>query len=160
MIITKICFVSWSNRLNPENKSQADIFTLKYAIFPTHDPSLEHWFLLVASMQERKILYIDSLYDVDRGLEYAKWLQSYIFAEYKARHDDMDMPQDEQDKWTVECVNGNDASQQGNGFDCGMYASAFAYCLLHDLPTITFAQGDMNALRMKFVYCILQESKN
>lgn len=153
-------FRSWTNRMNRDENHihrddwSGDIFSLNFAFYPANIE--EHWFLLAASMQEKTIFYVDSLFNNDRASRYTLMLKEYFFGEYKHRHGN-DMSQEEKNEWKITYM--VCARQQENGYDCGMFTCAYAYCLLHGLSPTTVVQSDMDALRMQFIYCILQEGK-
>lgn len=48
--------------------------------------------------------------------------------------------------------------QQGNGFDCGCFASTFAYLLSEDLPIKYASQADMPAFRQRLVMSIVKKA--
>jgi len=47
---------------------------------------------------------------------------------------------------------------QKNGYDCGVFLCAYAYCVCHDLPIETFTQRHMSFFRRHILLSVSQGS--
>ena len=112
-----------------------------------------HWVLVIALMQERRILFRDAL--GNEGRKYVCAVFEYVMEEMQARKGHV-MSKEEQDEWVLEFEVPGDSPKQDNGFDCGMFVCMYADYMLQDLPE-QFTQQDMPMLRGKFCYCILTQ---
>ncbi len=68
------------------------------------------------------------------------------------------MTDEDKSEWKLERV--VQYHTQMNPYDCGMYACAYAYCILFDQdhPDVYFAQKDIDELRLKFTFSILHSN--
>jgi Ulp1 family protease len=111
-----------------------------------------HWTLVIALMQEKRILYRDALRGA--GHKYVSAIKQYLIDEMRVKRG-VTMTQAEQDEWVVEPLPPAESpGQQENGFDCGMFVCMYADYMLQNLPE-EFLQVDMPMLRQKICYCIL-----
>jgi Ulp1 family protease len=110
---------------------------------------------MVLEMQQKRILYIDSIYNPERGLKIGNLLKLCIFKAYKKIYAE-EMSIIDKSKWKIELVV---ASQQSNSYDCGMLTGANAYCLIRGLSITTFQTSDMKDLRMQLTNRILENGK-
>jgi Ulp1 family protease len=113
-----------------------------------------HWTLVIALMQEKRILYRDSF--GNGGHIYTDAIKRYIVDEMREKRGHT-MTQAEQDEWVVEPLPPVHSPRQNNGFDCGTFVCMYADFLLQNLPE-QFSQEDMPMLRLKICYCILTGS--
>ena len=127
-----------------------DIFDMEKIFFPINI-SNHHWVLVIALMQERRIIFRDAL--GAEGQKYVCVVFGYIIEEMKTRKGHV-MLQEEQDEWVLEFEVPGDSPRQDNGFDCGMFVCMYADYMLQDLPE-QFNQQNMPMLRGKFCYCVL-----
>ena len=105
-------------RCDPEGKKRVDVFAMEAVFFPINIGDA-HWTLCYALPQEKRIVYLDSM-----GASGRKILNT-IFTYFKEEHKDKkgyELP--DQDKWFLESP-GATIPQQGNGSDCGVFASTF-----------------------------------
>lgn len=149
------------------NVPGGDIFNLKYLFFPININN-QHWACIVVYMEEKRIRYCDSLgagrassrsssrdYHEQKQKEKMIWVLCYLKAEYKAKKS-QDMP-DESD-WNLEtCIHPNDAPQQDNTNDCGVFVCMFCEFVLNDC-TLCFNQEMINQgqWRKKIILRILE----
>ena len=131
------------------------MFNFNLVICPTHELNLQHWYLMVLEMQQKRILYIDSINNQERGLKIGNLLKLCIFKAYKKIHEE-EMSSIDKAKWKIEVVV---PSQQSNSYDCGMLTGANAYCLISELSITTFRTSDMKNLRMQLTNRILENGK-
>lgn len=143
------------------------IFNLKYLFFPITINN-KHWACIVVYMEEKRIRYCDSLgagraslrsssrdYHEQQQKKKINWVLCYLKAEYKAKKS-QDMP-DEFD-WNLEtCINPNDAPQQDNINDCGVFVCMFCEFVLNGC-TLCFSQEMINQgqWRKKIILRILE----
>ena len=110
-----------------------------------------HWVLVIALMQQKRILYRDAL--KRKGEQYTAAIMKYLCDEALNKLG-LAMTQEEQDLWDVQPFPPLKSPQQQNGFDCGMFVCMYADYMLQDLPE-QFGQQDMPMLRRKICYCVL-----
>jgi len=110
-----------------------------------------HWVLVIALMQQKRILYRDAL--GGNGQKYTSAIMQYLGDEMREKLGIV-MTQEEQAQWNVQPIPPADSPQQQNGFDCGMFVCMYADYMLQDLPEL-FSQQDMPMLRRKICYCVL-----
>ncbi len=110
-----------------------------------------HWTLVIALMQEKRIVYRDS--NEGSGHEYTNAIKRYVIDEMREKREHT-MTQAEQDEWVVEPLPPADSPGQENRFDCGMFVCMYADYLLQNLPE-QFSCHNMMMLRQKICYCIL-----
>ena len=110
---------TWTKpRCDPEGKRRVDVFALDAVFFPINVND-SHWTLCYALPQEMRIIYLDSM-----GASGKRTLKT-IFHYFQEEHKDKkgcELPN--QDEWTLESP-GSTVPQQGNGSDCGVFASTF-----------------------------------
>ena len=102
-------------------------------------------------MKDKLILYRDSIKNRDRAND-CMLVKKYIVREFENRNS-REMTKEEIEAWKYEKV--ITLHQQPNGYDCGMYTCAYAYFILLNRVD-QFEQKDIDDLRMKFSYSILQ----
>lgn len=135
------------------SRKAGDLFSYDKVFFPVNIRNT-HWCLAVIYMQEKKIQYFDSL--VGTGREYLVALRQYIADE----HQDKKKSALDISDWELVSSDRQVVPQQGNGADCGCFASAFAYLLSEDLPINYISQADMPAFRQRLVYSIVKKALN
>lgn len=116
---------------------KVDVFSCRRIFFPINI-SNSHWTLLVIWMDEKKIVYYDSM--SGSGSVYLKSAQQWLSDESldkKGATFDTSL-------WTLEVA--SDVPQQQNGFDCGMFALMCADFLTDDLP-LSYSQENMSLFR-------------
>ena len=125
-----------------------DIFALDKIIFPVN-VSRMHWCCAVAYMQSKRIQFYDSM-----GGDGMFWLQG-IFQYLQDEHMDKKKVQlPNKDMWKlIPCQ--ADCPQQENGFDCGVFACAFADFLSSE-KELTFGQSHVTELRQRIALSIIK----
>ena len=131
---------SWSKNI--------DIFNFEKVFFPINISGI-HWVLVIALMQQKRILYRDAL--GRDGKKYTSTTLKYLVDESKQLDNDVMNPDD----WVVEQIPPLDSPKQENDSDCGMFVCMYADYMLQDLPE-QFSQVDMPMLRNKLCCCILE----
>ena len=164
---------SWTNSIqHDENscsiplRSAGNIFKLKPTFFPAHTEDKEesepqfitkHWHLIVANMQTKRIMYRDGIRSLTRAKDLIL-VKNYIISEFEHKNK-IAMTEEDKSKWVFERV--VEYHTQPNPYDCGMYACAYAYCILFDQdPGVYFAQKDIDELRLKFTFSILRSNND
>lgn len=109
---------NWSQRVPTKN-----IFDLDKLLIPANVGNA-HWFLCVVSFEDKQIFIYDSIRDDERCLRFQTHLLAFICDEYKYRN----MGEEMQDKneWKLPV---NDAPQQRNSIDCGVFTVLFGVFL-------------------------------
>lgn len=101
-----------------------------------------HWCMAAIDTRSKSIAYYDSLHG--RNLECLRALREWIKGEFAERQGGRQFDFTE---WTELC-SAEDIPAQHNGYDCGVFALAFAEHLSRDAP-FTFSQADMPYWRDK-----------
>eukprot|EP00602_Paraphysomonas_sp_CaronLab_P000220 CAMPEP_0185030244 /NCGR_PEP_ID=MMETSP1103-20130426/17070_1 /TAXON_ID=36769 /ORGANISM="Paraphysomonas bandaiensis, Strain Caron Lab Isolate" /LENGTH=521 /DNA_ID=CAMNT_0027565287 /DNA_START=187 /DNA_END=1752 /DNA_ORIENTATION=+ len=129
-----------------------DIFEKEKVFIPVNI-SNTHWTMMVAYVQKRHIVYLDSF--GGRGNRYLSTMVRYFVDEA------MDKKKIKMDpgEWTTEA--GVDFKhvklpQQSNGVDCGMFSTMYADILSDDLPLDSFRQSDIPQYRRKVAAAIIR----
>ncbi len=132
---------------------QHDLFKYDIILVPINlvaTKRMEHWTLAVLDNKKHKILYFDSLLKKTRGNKQALVaLLGYLKDEHQ---DKKNVPLLE----NYEAEIAKEAPQQGNMDDCGVFVCLFAeyYCRNAEM---TFSQNDIQMMRRKIVFEIMQE---
>ncbi len=123
-----------------------NIFDLERIFFPINISNL-HWCMSVVHVQAKKIRYYDSM--GGKGTTYLCALKQWLGDEHRTKlgcgWNDA--------SWEM-IPTTNDVPQQKNGNDCGVFSITVASFLSENLP-LHFGQDDMDALRMKYAWEIL-----
>ena len=127
----------WSKKL--------DIFEMDKIFFPINIDNM-HWTLAVVYPQEKRIEYFDSMRG--KGKFYMDGLLQWIKDEAATKEHPINI-----EEWTT-YSRSDEIPQQGNGFDCGMFAIIAADFLLDNLP-LQYSQQNMEFFRMKIIVHIL-----
>lgn len=112
-------------------KGKAAILNQDIVLVPCNPGKTKHWFLLVTLPVEKKIIALDSLAasftksTVNRSIH-------KMWNLLKELDESLDMRQ-----WSFCCNSQQDIPQQQNGFDCGVYTSLYARCLLQQSPMVS-----------------------
>ncbi|KFK30643.1 hypothetical protein AALP_AA6G008600 [Arabis alpina] len=105
---------------------------------PIHER--EHWTLVVINMRERKLLYLDSLYEADTTK--MNVLAKFLVDEVKDKSKkDIDVS-----SWDREFV--QNRPRQQNGYDCGMFMLKYIDFYSRGL-SLDFSQKDMTYFRLR-----------
>ena len=118
-----------------------DIFKLDKIFFPCNINN-NHWCLVVAFMQEKRIQFYDS--SGRDGMNYLEGIMNYLKDEWRAKKDSQ-LP--ESDRWKL-VNNTDDTPQQENDFDYGVFICMFAEILSYGRP-LSFSQHDVTRLRCR-----------
>ena len=110
-----------------------------------------HWFLIVVYIQQKKIIFYDSIAEDNRAKMYlfltARWLQD----EAKFKNQNIDI-----NDWKL--INaGRNIPQQTNSFDCGVYVILNADYIADDLP-LSYGEEEVAASRNKIAYYIIKNN--
>mmetsp|Transcript_37445 Transcript_37445/g.69723 ORF Transcript_37445/g.69723 Transcript_37445/m.69723 type:complete len:183 (+) Transcript_37445:1-549(+) len=129
-----------------------DIFTKEKVFFPVNI-SNTHWTMMVAFIQQKRIVYYDSM--GGRGARYTEAILRYL------NDDSLDKRKHaiDTDEWTLDATGKAGAPQQQNGYDCGMFSTMYADFITDDLP-FEFSQDDIAGYRRKAVAAILRGELN
>jgi sentrin-specific protease 1 len=131
-----------------------DILKQDKIYFPLNIDKL-HWVMIVAYMQQKKIIYYDSLRSnneiINKKDEYFINNTNAILRYFVDQTNNKVDPSD----WTV--IFDNNSPRQGNGHDCGVFTILVADYLSDDLP-LTFTQEQIPFFRQKITSTILRGS--
>eukprot|EP01039_Chlorochromonas_danica_P002907 gene2907-3173_t len=123
-----------------------DVFALEKVFIPINIHNT-HWTLAVVYMQEKKIVFYDSM--SGGGMVYLRDLKRWVADEHRDKKGtDLDMS-----SWTTMSAQG--IPQQRNGYDCGVFVVMCADYLTDDLP-LTYRQEEMSENRLKIAASIEQ----
>jgi sentrin-specific protease 1 len=128
-----------------------DVFSYDKIFFPINIRNF-HWTLLVVYVQEREIIYYDSMNGA--GGIYLKRFMQWVKDEAREKKG---MAIDEND-WTLRSQL-RSVPQQNNGCDCGVFSIICADFISDDLP-LSYSQDDMLAFRIKIAAAIIRGSLN
>jgi sentrin-specific protease 1 len=117
-----------------------------------------HWVMIVAYMQQKKIIYYDSLRsnneiinnDDKDFIRNTKAILQYFVDQTKDTIDEV-----KKSEWKI--IFDNNSPRQGNGHDCGVFTILVADYLSDDLP-LTFTQEQIPFFRQKITSTILRGS--
>jgi sentrin-specific protease 1 len=126
-----------------------DIFAYDKIFCPANIDQ-QHWTLTVIFMQQKTIVYYDSM--GDQGRRYVDGLFRYVQDEHQ---DKKGVPPPNPEEWTLVYGSRDGCPQQQNGFDCGVYACVCADYLSDDLPLIYTQEDITNFWRTKIGVAIL-----
>jgi len=111
-----------------------------------------HWFLVVIYIEQKQIIYYDSIANNDRATLYlftiAKWLKD----EAKSKNEDINI-----NDWTL-IDTGKNIPQQSNGYDCGVYLILNADYIADDLP-LSYGEEQIKESRNKIAYYYIINNK-
>ena len=134
-------------RARRADKSQQhiDIRTKSLLIVPINVNNT-HWVLVVAFMQQKKIMYYDSFNQ--NGNSYMKTIQRYIGDEIRVNCKGVE----DMKKWQLANVR---VPQQRNNYDCGICVLMNVDLLLQNKP-LTYNANDMTDYRVKVANDIIR----
>jgi len=115
---------------------------MKKVFIPVHLGA--HWCLAIINMDNRNILYYDSVGTTNRNC--TKCLRKYLRDEASTKSVKLNL-----DEWEDKFLG---APQQTNGYDCGMFMLCYADRASLDLP-VDFSQQHMAAMREQLLARIL-----
>ncbi|KAJ1952991.1 hypothetical protein EC988_003250 [Linderina pennispora] len=124
----------WTRRIN--------LFEKDMVVVPVNIDN-RHWVCMVIDFRSKYITYYDSMLSGDYRRRDV--LLNYLRQESE---DKLKKPFDETG-WATVCA--TDIPTQGNGYDCGVFTSAFAEYVSRDAPLV-FSQKRCGFLREKMVY--------
>ena len=139
---------------------EIDIFALDKLLF-LYNIGNAHWALVYVNIRGKRIEYIDSMVSKEETTAtkrvWAKDAKKVINRVWKYLNDvSIDRKKTVLEKgWRCYCY-GSDTPQQKDGNNCGVFALVTADYILSDLPLI-FANRNMEDLRPKIAYCLLQK---
>ena len=136
----------WSNKINIADH---DVFNLDKLFVPIHFGN-NHWTLIVAFVQERRIQYYDSMGGA--GVGYLEGLKQY----FKDEAERTQKPNWEaiMDDWEL-FQGSTDTPQQNNSCDCGVFLCTTANYLAQNLR-LTFGAADANHFRVRMTLELLR----
>jgi sentrin-specific protease 1 len=146
---TYVNVTRWTKKFNIFDKSKV--------FFPVNIEDT-HWVLMIAYMQESRIVYLDSFGGAGENA-YTRALKTYIVEEAFTKYDkNIDIS-----KWTVDDFNSMrmewDLHRQTNNFDCGMFVIMWVDYILDSLRP-NFTQMDLIHCRSRVSTTILTGSMN
>ena len=103
-----------------------DIFKLDKIFFPVNQGN-QHWNLIIAFMQEKRIQYYDSMGGL--GIDDMNFLLNYFKDEHLERKH---FPLPNAQEWKLVSTT-HTTPRQPNGYDCGVYTCMFACFLSCDM---------------------------
>lgn len=111
---------------------------------------MNHWTCMVVYMEEKRILYLDSL--GSGGRRYTSAFMKYISDEWK---DKQKSDYSDIDKWSIE-DNHNNVPQQTNNHDCGVFVCMFAHLLSLNVD-LNFDQNHIHQFRERIAISIIRK---
>lgn len=131
-----------------------DILEQEKIYFPLNIDKV-HWVMIVAYMQQKEIIYYDSLRSRNEGMnkadEYFTNNTKAILRYFVDQTNNKVNPKE----WKI--IFDNNSPRQGNGHDCGVFTILIADYLSDDLP-LTFTQEQIPFFRKKITSTILRGS--
>jgi len=120
----------------------------KDKVFIPINRSNNHWILIVVFIQQQKIIYYDSIADVNKAKLYLYLTARWLIDEAKSKNHKIEI-----NDWKL--INaGKNIPQQNNGYDCGMYVLLYADYIADDLP-LSYGEEEVSASRNKIAQFII-----
>jgi sentrin-specific protease 1 len=126
-----------------------DLWNLSNIVFPINVTD-QHWMMVVASMEEKRIRFYDSMGSTSSYKKYVHWVKLYLQEEYKDKHR-QDLTGWPDGKYCQ-------TPTQENGYDCGVFVCAFTEHILFDKP-IEFTQKDIPRARNHIAFTLINENQ-
>jgi sentrin-specific protease 1 len=148
----------WTNKRQQSDKAvllRQPLFDYQYCFLPVH-VSNNHWCLVRIDFPGKKLSYFDSFIPQDYSYAVGRLCLDNLLRYLEAEFADKEGPTFVLAEWTTELVSRSDVPQQGNGFDCGMFALKIAEYLSEGLP-LTFKQSNMPYFRNRMLVQILNK---
>jgi sentrin-specific protease 1 len=152
---------SIENAFGKKNIIHLNIFEMSKLFLPINF-SNTHWTLAVVYMEERRIRYHDSLYNVissrETGVHICQQILRWLFDAAKNTYESyLDVSTFTVDTRHSEEQNNDDGyvPKQTNGVDCGVFTIMMADYLSDDLP-LQFSQKDIPRFREKIACAIVK----
>lgn len=133
---------------------KVDLFAMEKVFIPIHLGT--HWCLAILNMTERRVEYYDSLGHDNHPC--VTKLRKYLQDEHRdKRHSELDLSE-----WRNHVP--TDIPQQGNGYDCGVFACQYAAFAMRrsfvdaarDGHPFAFSQSDMPHFRLLMMLQLLE----
>ena len=101
---------------------------------------------------QHRIMFLDSLHDPENNHMIQNMIEKHLTQEGLEKHTKYGLKKPK----SVFIFEERRVPQQTNGFDCGVFTCAFAFCLAYNLPVHTFTQSNMNFFRKHMVLSVSQ----
>jgi sentrin-specific protease 1 len=131
-----------------DREGKGELFSQKWVFIPIN-PGQNHWTLVAINMEEKTIVYYDSMGDRDQALLHT--VLDYL----KQEHRDKKKCELDSDRWTLS--HADNIPKQENGYDCGLFLLKYAQCLARGQP-LDFSQDNMDFFRQRLIWEIINKS--
>ena len=107
-----------------------------------------HWILIVIFIQQQKIIYYDSIADINKAKLYLYLTARWLIDEAKIKNHKIEI-----NDWKL--INaGKNIPQQNNGYDCGMYVLLYSDYIADNLP-LSYGEEEVRESRNKIAQFII-----
>lgn len=123
-------------------------------LIPEHIISPKHWCLCIIYMQEKRIVYLDSLNNNCKDSPRSRTTMTSVLRYLKDLHRHMKKKTELNfDEWKLEAL---DVNQQENGIDCGIFVNSYAECAVLEQSFDIISQKSMSLMRNRIALSLIQ----